>query len=209
MALSGGSTPRRLYEVLASDYRDELPWRRVHLFLGDERWVPPDHADSNFRMVAESLLDGLPIPAENVHPIRTDLPDPVEAAHQFDLVIDGYLGPLARPGFDLILLGIGDDGHTASLFAGSPALHARDLAAMAVQAPAHVPVKDRVTLTLPFINRSRHVIYLAAGEGKREILTQVLRDPDAAAARYPAAAARGMVTTEWFIDQAANPRFGF
>ncbi len=124
LSLSGGSTPRALYELLASPrFRDRMPWARVHLFWGDERMVPPDHADSNYRMVREALLDHVPVPPAQVHPMPTD-GDPAAAARRYQAELGAYYGrdvlDPARPLFDVTLLGLGDNGHTASLFPGTP-----------------------------------------------------------------------------------------
>jgi 6-phosphogluconolactonase len=165
-ALSGGSTPRALYERLAlPEFSNRIPWHGVHLFWGDERCVPPDHADSNYRMVRDSLLSKIRIPPENVHRMAGEK-EPREAADQYELELRKFfeLGPGAWPSFDLILLGLGEDGHTASLFPGTEALKQTDRLVVA----NYVPKLDayRLTLTLPVLNHGRCVVFLVAGSSK-------------------------------------------
>lgn len=196
VALSGGSTPRPLYERLAAPpYRDQVSWPQVHLFWGDERCVPPDHAESNYRMACETLLDHVEIPAENIHRVRGEL-DPARAAQEYRSELERVLG--ASPGFDLILLGMGDDGHTASLFPGSPALQENERAAVAVYAP-HLD-SWRVTLTLPVLNRARHVLFLVSGADKAPALARIRAGEPLPAARV----CPGQGTLTWLIDEAAT-----
>jgi 6-phosphogluconolactonase len=173
VALSGGSTPRATYALLASDeFTTRVDWPRVHVFWGDERCVPPDHPDSNYRMAREALLDKIPIPTENVHRIRGELaPDEAAAAYQAEL--EAVLGAGGR--FDLILLGMGGDGHTASLFRGAAALHegARWVVAHYVDKLA----AWRVTLTPAAINAAAQVTFVVSGAGKAERLREVLARP--------------------------------
>ena len=178
--LSGGSTPKRLYEVLASDIvRVKIDWQRVHLFFGDERFVPHDHPDSNYGMVREALVRHVPIPEENVHAIDTSAASPDEAAAAYERTLKAFLGKetldIWRPVFAVTLLGLGDDGHTASLFPGTAALHERDRWVTAVVGAKPEP---RITMTYPVLDSSRAVIFLASGEGKRAMLKRLLdRDP--------------------------------
>jgi len=170
VALSGGSTPRATYRLLASDeFAARVDWPRVRVFWGDERCVPPDHSDSNYRMARETLLDEIPIPAENVHRIRGELP-PDQAATAYQAELEAVLGAGGR--FDLILLGMGEDGHTASLFPGTVALHEQTRWVV-----AHYVDKLsawRVTLTPVAINAAAHVTFLVSGAGKAERLREVL-----------------------------------
>jgi 6-phosphogluconolactonase len=203
VALSGGSTPKRLHELLATKHGDEIPWKRVHLFWGDERWVPPQSLYSNYRMADETLIRHVPIRFGNIHSVQTELRSPIASAEAYEREINTFLRELGRPGFDLVILGLGDDGHTASLFPGTPVLQERNRLVTAMEAPPYAKVKDRVTFTYPLLNRSRHILFLAAGEKKREPLTAILNDREAAIKKYPAAGVEALVSTEWFVDEAA------
>ena len=178
--LSGGSTPKALYAMLASEpYRDRIDWRRVHVFFGDERFVPKDHKDSNYRMAREAMLAHVPIPAENVHPVETESGTPAEAAEAYERVLKEFYGKttldLARPLFAVTLLGLGDDGHTASLFPGTEALRERDSWVTAVVGAKPEP---RISLTYPALDSSGTAAFLVAGAAKRDMLKRVLdRDP--------------------------------
>ena len=171
MALAGGNTPREIYSMLAeSTYRDRVDWDRLHLFWGDERMVPPEHEDSNFRMVKETLLDHVRIPDGNVHRIRGEVA-PEQAAHEYaELLHDHFESD--SPRFDIILLGIGEDGHTASLFPGTDVVEECKLYTVAV----FVPRLDtwRVTLTFPVLNAAREVLFLAAGKSKSDIVQRII-----------------------------------
>lgn len=200
LSLSGGSTPKLLYELLATpEFRDRMPWERVHLFWGDERFVPHDHADSNYRMTREAMLDHLPIPPENIHAVPTDT-TPADGAARYDRTLRVFYGrenlDASRPLFDVTLLGLGEDGHTASLFPGTPALAERTAWAAAVT-PEGEPT--RITLTYPALESCRHAAFLVAGADKRDVLAQVR----AGAADLPAARYRPMGELHWFTDQAA------
>jgi 6-phosphogluconolactonase len=202
VSLSGGSTPRRLYQILAEPpYRETLPWDRLHWFWGDERFVPPDHPDSNFRMVREALLSRAPVPAANIHPVPTT-GDPAAAADAYARTMQSFYGAEtldpARPLFDVELLGLGPDGHTASLFPGTRVLvERRRWVAEVIGAKA----EDRITLTYPVLESSRHTAFLVAGADKREALKRALAgDPELPAARL---APIGKLV--WFVDQQAHP----
>ncbi|MAS35812.1 MAG: 6-phosphogluconolactonase [Anaerolineaceae bacterium] len=176
VALSGGSTPRALYELLASPERAQHPgWAKVHIFWGDERNVPPEHADSNYRMAREALLDQVALPRSNVHRIQGEL-NPAQAAAEYEQELRRFF---ARTGgkirFDLVLLGLGDDGHTASLFPGTLALKERERAVVANP----VPQLDtwRISLTFPVINDASHVAFLVSGAAKAGALVKVLEGP--------------------------------
>lgn len=173
VALSGGSTPERLYALLAvPEFASQIVWSRVHIFWGDERCVPPDHPDSNYRMARETLLGRVPIPPENVHRIVGEL-DPPQAAALYEQHLQTFLGD--KPRFDLILLGMGNDGHTASLFPHTPALHEQTRWVVANHAPAQP--SWRVTLTPLAINAAAQVVFLVAGSEKAETLRRVLNGP--------------------------------
>ena len=198
IALAGGSTPRDLYSRLAAR-GGELGrgWENVHLLWGDERAVPPESADSNYRMAKEALLDHLPIPAANLHRIRGES-DPGKAAAEYSETIQGLANPLR---FDLTLLGLGGDGHTASLFAGTPVLDERqeEVAAVFVD-----ELKAwRITLTLPILNRSRQVVFLVAGASKADMVRRIhsLQSPSKA---YPASLVQpGSGSLLWMLDEEA------
>lgn len=201
IALSGGSTPRLTYKELASQRLiKRVPWSRVHWFWGDERFVPPDHPESNFRMVREAMLDAAPVPPENIHPIPTVNITPEEAVRAYERELQRVYGGTvldpAWPLFDICLLGLGDDGHTASLLPREPVLRERDRWVAAV---AHGRPEERITLTYPAIDSSRHIVFLVSGEGKRRILKQVL----AGGSGVPAAQLDPMGDLTFIADRAA------
>jgi 6-phosphogluconolactonase len=200
VCLAGGSTPRRVYELLASAERARFPWDRAHWFFGDERFVPHDHPDSNYRMVRAALFDAAPVPAGNVHPVPTD-GEPAQAAQAYANELRDFYGAAAldpqRPLFDTVLLGLGEDGHTASLFPGTAALQERQLWVVDVLNPMSEP---RITLTYPALASTRALAFLVAGANKRDILARVWRGEDLPAARLT------FSKPEWFIDRAADPR---
>ena len=201
ISLVGGSTPRRMYELLASTERASFPWDRVHWFIGDERFVPHDHPDSNIRMIREALFSKAPVPAENIHPIAFG-ESPEAAAHDYERTLQAWYGgeklDAQRPLFDVVLLGLGDDGHTASLFPGTDALNERTHWATTVIGAMPQP---RITLTYPVLQSSRAVAFLVSGSGKREALRRIWRGDD-----LPAARLRPEGELIWFIDRAADPR---
>jgi len=184
IALSGGSTPRRTYHELAgARFINRFPWPRVHWFWGDERFVPPDHPDSNFRMVREAMLDVAPVPRANIHPIPTVGVGADTAVAEYESELRRAYGSSVlepnRPLFEVCLLGLGEDGHTASLIPGEPVLGERTHWVAAV---AHGRAEERITLTYPAINSSRHIAFLVSGAGKRDILRKVLAGGSAAPA---------------------------
>jgi len=203
IALSGGHTPAKLYALWAhaKDLGAETPWDRVHLFWGDERYVAQDDPLSNYRMTRETLIERVPIPAANVHPVATNLPTPEKAAESYEADLRGFFGGNA-PAFDLQLLGLGVEGHTASLFPGSPALEEKQRWVLPVEAPAKPP--RRLTLTPVVLNQARHTIFLVAGADKREILAALRNEPEPKTSQYPAARIRPAGETLWFLDQAAG-----
>ena len=202
LCLSGGTTPKRAYELLGADALcvPLLDWRKVHLFWGDERFVPADHQDSNFRMAREALIDHVQIPARQVHPIPTSRASPEEAAALYQATLQGYYGANKldpeRPLFDLTLLGLGEDGHIASLFPATRALEERDAWVTAV---VGVKPEPRVSLTYPALGASREILFVVSGASKRQILARVLaNDETLPASRL---AARGLISI--FADRAA------
>jgi len=175
MALSGGSTPQRLYQLLATtSYRDRLSWEQVHFFWGDERCVSPEHALSNFRLVQDELITPLGLPQGNVHRIKGELESPENAAAEYEEELTDFFKLQAGevPRFDLILLGMGADGHTASLFSSDSSWQEQEHLVVATQS-AHVGIR-RITLTLPPINQARHIFFLISGVDKAEAVLQVL-----------------------------------
>jgi 6-phosphogluconolactonase len=203
ICLSGGSTPRRLYERLAEPaVASRFPWRRVHWFWGDERFVPHDSPDSNYRMACEAFLARCPIPRGHIHAIQTENLSPPEAAAGYETTLRHFYGAAQlasrRPIFDVTLLGIGEDGHTASLFPGHPALEECQRWALAVLG---APPQPRITLTYPVLNSSRDVAFLVTGAGKKTILARAQAgDP-----MLPAARVRPAGRLHWFADRAAAP----
>jgi|WetSurMetagenome_2_1015567.scaffolds.fasta_scaffold92039_3 6-phosphogluconolactonase len=177
VALSGGKTPMELYRLLAKEpFASRIPWARVHLFWADERCVPPDHKDSNYRMVRELLLDHVPVAPANVHRMQGEM-DPVEAATRYEEGMRHFFAPagVAFPVFDMILLGLGGDGHTASLFPGTRAMH--ECARWVVGHYVDAQKGWRITLTPPVINAARTVVFIAAGAGKASALRDILEGP--------------------------------
>ncbi len=199
--LSGGSTPKTTFAMLATEeFRTRFPWDRTHLFFGDERFVPHDHPDSNYRMAREAMIVHVPIPDAQVHPWQTDGDPEHSALHYADTLKRFYgadtLDP-ARPLFDVTFLGLGEDGHTASLFPGVAALGERTAWTAAVIGAKPEP---RLTLTYPVLDSSRAVAFLAAGAGKRDILARVLAGDTA----LPAAGVHPVGELHWFTDKAAS-----
>ena len=186
VALSGGSTPKALYTLLAAPgVAQRISWNRVHLFWGDERCVAPDHPESNYRMVRECLLAHIPIPAENVHRMAGEKkPQIAELEYEAELQEYFELKGGAMPRFDLILLGLGEDGHTASLFPGSEVLN--DIDHLVATAYVERLQSQRLTLTLPVLNEGAEVVFLVAGASKAAIVKEVLGG-QASATSYPAA----------------------
>src|ERR1700761_1189531 len=200
VSLSGGSTPKTLYGLLASDeFRSLFPWSRVFWYWGDERFVPYDHPDSNYRMTREAMLAKAPVPAENIHPIPTD-GTPDDAALRYERTLQHAYGAATldpqRPLFDITLLGVGPDGHTASLLPGEAVLDERE---RWVGAVSHGRPEVRITMTYRAIESSRRVAFLVAGEEKAEIFAAI-RAGDSS---VPAARVRPVGELFWFVDQAA------
>jgi len=208
LSLAGGQTPRTLYRVLATQYRDTISWSRLHLYWGDERYVPQNDPRSNYRLVRESLLDHVPIPGENVHPIPTDFPEAEDAALAYEQMLREWFRS-SWPRFDLVLLGMGPDGHTAPLFPGSPALAERSRWVVAARAP--VDPRLRLTLTPPVLNAASLVFFLVVGSEKADVLHRVLTAASGPVP-YPAAAIRPeRCAVVWWVDEHAAqcvPRSG-
>jgi 6-phosphogluconolactonase len=204
MALAGGSTPRATYAELAAGHRQgtrPAPWEQVHFFFGDERMVPLEHPDSNHRMARESLLDHLPLPPGHVHAVPTER-EPAAAARAYEEVLRQTCGSDAgTPRLDLVLLGMGADGHTASLFPGTTALEERS----AWVAPNWVPrlQAHRVTLTFPVLQQAREVLFLVTGADKANVVREALRPRDGDP-RHPAGQVRPAAgRLVWLLDEAA------
>jgi 6-phosphogluconolactonase len=201
IALSGGHTPEKLYRLWA-DSEGETEWAKVHLFWSDERYVPKDDPLSNYRMTREALISRVPIPPGNVHrvPGAEDSITAEAAAQAYESELRKFFGP-ASPAFDLQLLGLGVEGHTASLFPGSPALEESQRWVRAVQAPAKPP--ERLTFTPVVLNQGRNTFFLVSGEDKRDIIRALRTEPESAPSHYPAARIRPSGGVVWFLDSAA------
>jgi 6-phosphogluconolactonase len=230
IALSGGTTPRLLYERMGRTHATRFDWSRIHLFWSDERCVPEGDPASNYELVHETLLVNVPIPPANVHRIRGEHPDPHGAAIEYDRLLKKFFSFAAaaaprfdgsgrapddtpaglrgdraagaRTTFDVVLLGLGEDGHTASLFPGDPIVEEKRHWVYAVRAPKGVAPTDRVTLTLPAINASGRAIFLVTGERKRGVFAAI-REGSSAASRSPAARVTAVRGVTWLIDRAA------
>jgi len=205
VALSGGSTPKAIFGLLAADEaagRNKLPWDKVQVFFGDERHVPPDHPDSNYRMANEALLSKIPVPPANVHRVRAEL-DAARAATEYERELRSSFGSRAGeiPRFDLIMLGMGPDGHTASLFPGSAAL--KEQTAIVCANWVEKFNIHRITFTYPLLNAASEVMFVAGGVDKADVLRHVLRG-DPSGQMYPAQDVRpapGRLL--WLVDEAA------
>lgn len=205
IALAGGHTPGRLYQLLATEYAGDVDWSRAHVFWGDERCVPPDDPASNYRMARQTLLDHVPVPADRIHRIRGEA-TPAEAAAEYAALLAEHLGaerPGVGHGLDVTLLGMGVDGHTASLFPDGPGLDAAAWA-VAVRAPAGVEPQDRVTLTLPALNASRYALFLVAGSAKEDAVERALNGGPGD--RPPAGRVEARKGTDWLLDRDAGGR---
>jgi 6-phosphogluconolactonase len=205
VCLTGGSSPQRLYRLLASQpYRSSLPWDRVHWFMGDDRFVAPDHVLHNIGMARRSFLDHVPVPAENIHPIPTDVSGPDTAARLYEAELKAFYGcdRLGAAGrlFDLVLMGLGNDGHTASLFPHCAALNEKERWVVGIEKAGHEPFVPRVTLTFPTLASTREMLFLVGGHDKRDILRRVLSGED-----LPANRAYSDGELVWLVDRAAAP----
>jgi len=201
IALSGGSTPRGLHEELVRDFSTQLSWQNVFFFWSDERHVPPTDPESNYRMANETLLSKLPIPSDHVFRIPAEIPDAGDAAHSYEQTLHDFFSPApgSFPRFDLILLGMGPDGHTASLFPGTTALEEKQHWVVANWVEKFSAF--RITFTYPVLNHSANVMFLVSGAEKAAMVGRALKDP---ATNLPC---QGVRPTDgelnWFLDQAA------
>ena len=205
IVLSGGSTPRGLYALLADDTElgRQMPWERIHFFWGDERHVPPEHPESNYRMAFEAMLSRVSVPSANIHRIHAENPDASKTAEDYARDIRRFFGITNGdiPRFNCVLLGMGSDGHTASLFPGTPALDEKKRLAVANR--AEKLNSYRITLTVPVLNNADLILFLVSGAEKAEALKMVL-EGKTAPNRYPAQLiypSRGALI--WFLDQSA------
>ncbi|MGB3491920.1 MAG: 6-phosphogluconolactonase [Elainellaceae cyanobacterium] len=199
IALSGGSTPKPLYEAIA---KQDLPWDKVHVFWGDERYVPATHPDSNEGMARAAWLDQVEIPAKNIHPMPTLHPQPADSAVQHEQELQSFFQtqPGEFPQFDVILLGIGDDGHTASLFPHTEALKANGLVTV-----GNKDGQPRITFTAVLINQARCVLFMVAGASKQEALAHILA-PEDDSQHYPARLIQPQGELIWLLDSAAGEK---
>ena len=204
VCLTGGSSPKKLYELLRTPpYKNQIPWHRVHWFIGDERFVPADDPLNNMRMARKTFVDHFSA-AANMHPIPTDAVNVEEAARLYEAELKAFYGAAsldpARPLFDLVLMGVGPDGHTASLFPGAAALAERERWVVGVSRANVEPFVPRVTLTLPALASCGEMLFQIAGSAKRSILTRLLANEN-----LPANRARSAGETIWLVDRAALP----
>ena len=203
ICLTGGSSPKKLYQLLATEtYRSRIPWDRVHWFIGDERFVATGDSRNNMTMAREAFLDQC-APASHIHPIPTDT-NPDDSASRYERELKSFYGAdrlePSRPLFDLVLMGVGPDGHTASIFPDYPALAETERWVVGVPQAHVAPLVARVTLTLPALACCREMLFEVAGADKRAILTRVLDGEN-----LPAARARSIGETIWLVDAAALP----
>lgn len=198
IALAGGSTPKPIYEALATC---QLPWEKIHIFWGDERYVPPEHPDSNQRMARQACLNHVPIPETNIHPMPTGAGDPTVDAqkHEEELREFFHTSVGEFPVFDIILLGIGEDAHTASLFPHTDALKVRER----LVTVGHKNGQPRLTFTIPLINNARCVIFMVAGASKQHALSQIFA-PSADDFTYPARLIQPKGELWWLIEESAG-----
>lgn len=205
LALSGGSTPRRLHQsLIEAAGRRNVDWSKWQFFQGDERVVPSTDERSNFHMAEESLLSKIPVDQSQIHRVPTELGDPEKVADAYEQELRSFFGDTGMPQFDLILLGMGSDGHTASLFPRTPKLHESQRLLIATPPGVLPPPVDRVTFTFPVINAARHVVFLATGGDKQAAFDAVRhRTPLPGSPEVPSAMVRPADgELRWFVDQA-------
>jgi 6-phosphogluconolactonase len=202
ISLSGGHTPEKMFALWSQgEYRASFPWGRVHFFWGDDRYVPHTDPLSNYGVAKKLLFDNLGRDtALNIYPMPTEMPDPLDAARSYPATMRTFFGT-EPPAFDVQLLGLGGEGHTASLFPNNPALEEEEAWVLPVTVPATPP--RRLTMTYPVINQARNTFFLVAGESKRDILKAIAAEPDAGLSQYPAARVRPAGPLVWMLDQAA------
>ena len=214
IVLAGGSTPQKTYELLSANaHAEQMPWQQSHFFWGDERWVTSTHPDSNFSMADKALLSKIPVPPGNIHQITTTHKNPEAAALIYEKNLRDFfqmMGPAEMknitgdttiPSFDLVLLGMGKDGHIASLFPGSDLLEEKKKWVAAVPEGAGSPPVARITLTLPVLNRAKNIIFLIAGSRKKAILDTILTRPEEAEKLYPAARIKPAGNLVWLAAE--------
>jgi len=189
LALSGGKTPRYLYTFLARECSSEISWEEVHFFWSDERCVSQESEDSNFAMAYKALISEAPLPSQNIHRISAEINPPEKAAGNYERMIREFFKPEEEGAFlfDAMILGVGEDGHTASLFPGSSALAEKSRWVLAVNAP--------------LINRSRSIFFLVSGDKKRKVVREILKNPETARRLYPAAMIHPLGSVTWYIDR--------
>lgn len=205
VCLTGGSSPERLYSLLPTEpFRSRTPWDRVHWFWGDDRFVPQSDERSNAGAARRLFLDRVPAPAANIHPIPTDASDVDEAARRYEATLRDFYGAErldpARPLFDLVLMGVGGDGHTASLFPGQSQVDESERWVVGVPEAGLEPFVPRVSLTLPVLASTREMLFLVIGRGKREVVARIMAGAD-----LPAARAHAQGDLVWLVDRAATP----
>jgi len=204
--LAGGRTPEALYRLLARRWRSRFPWEETEIFFGDERCVGPRDPESNYAMARQALLAHVPIPRRQVHRLRGELRPASKAAEGYARLIGPTPPAGAPPRFDTVLLGLGPDGHTASLFPGAPALRERTRMVVAVPRAGHPPWVPRLSLTLPALASSREVLFLVEGSEKAATVARVLRAGPRGNSKLPARMVRSAGPVLWFLDRAAASR---
>ena len=208
LVLSGGKTPEILHRKLASlEFKNRFSWDRVMVFWGDERYVPKDDPESNYAMAKRTLLTHIPIPEENIFPIPTEAETVPEAADRYEETLKRFfhdkgslIGSPSMPVFDLILLGLGEDGHTASLFLNRPINRKGTRWVEAVTIPSSYPARERITMTLPVLNSAAHVVFLVSGDNKKKILLAVLNGTFPGKEKYAAQLVQPPTDITWFTD---------
>ena len=214
IVLAGGQTPQQTYELLSEPSRtDQMPWRQSHFFWGDERWLASTHPDSNFFMAHKALLSKVQIPPENTHQIPTGHQNPEIGADIYERHLRDFFHSkpqtetirisenITFPSFDLVILGMGTDGHTASLFPGSNFLDEKEKWVTAVKEGTGSPPVPRITLTLPVLNQAKNIIFLISGNRKKEILDTILDKPEEAKMIYPAAHVKPQENLIWIAAE--------
>lgn len=202
LVLAGGRTPNLLYQRMAEQpYCDQIPWKQTFIFWGDERFVPPAHRDSNYGAAWFQLFNKVGSLADHIYPIPTTLTSSDNAAILYERTIRRAFTVLGTKQFDLTLLGMGDDGHTASIFPGKDAVEEDRRWVVSTESPSG---QERVTLTFPLLNESKQILFLVTGEAKKEIFQKVMQDRKQAKMHYPAAMVSGRQKTLWMIDKAAD-----
>ena len=205
LVLSGGKTPRPFYHLLGTQYAKKIEWNDVHLFWGDERCVPFHHIESNYAVAHELLISKVPIPKKNVHPMPVNARSAAVGAEIYEKELNEYFDRIESSEreftFDAVILGLGEDGHTASLFPGNHALFESVKWVLSVQAPSSYPTKDRLTLTFPVINISKNVFFLVSGERKKKIVDSILNSKSTQREKYPAEMVQPKGQLFWFLDR--------